>query len=223
MRLNLILILFVGISLKGFSQSISSNAVDTLLFRECFCGDILRTDLGLMKAAFDFIDMPRKVTADLPGYTYTPSSSDLGAAGLVSSKVEMYGSLRSMFKGARASGFDERIMNAMYSVYGKQHPAGFNLDSVKADLVARLERFDTLATVKPLFYSDIHGKYKGDIVRYVDDLYDKSMMGNLKRLKYFFRNPRKKIIQNDLGYQFSLGLVLYEQWIVQLRNGKVEE
>ena len=39
----------------------------------------------------------------------------------------------------------------------------------------------------------------------------------------FFDNPRKKLIQKDLGYQFSLSLALYEQWIAQVRNGEAEE
>ncbi len=122
-----------------------------------------------------------------------------------------------------ATGFNRRICRALKQAYISQHPKGENLDSVKADLVARLERFDTLATTKPLFYADIHGKYKGNIVRYVNDLYEKSMMGNLKRLEYFFHNPRKKLIQKDLGYQFSLSLALYEQWIAQVRNGEINE
>ena len=210
--------------LPHLMQAQTSTCVsDTLLFRECFSGNIFRTDIRVMKAAYDFIDSPRKVKPSSPGRTYSFSDAHVSPLGAVVSPIELYGSEKAMFQPAQAEGFNIQIMDSMYANYISQHPKGENLDSVKADLVARLERFDTLATTKPLFYADIHGKYKGNIVRYVNDLYEKSMMGNLKRLEYFFHNPRKKLIQKDLGYQFSLSLALYEQWIAQVRNGEAEE
>lgn len=213
MKYHCLFLLMMLLSLRMQAQT-SACASDTLLFRECFSGNILRTDLGLMRQAYDSIDAPRKVLPSYPSFSWRTTSDG---------SVD-YSRMSPSYSRGEATGFNRKICRALRQAYISQHPKGENLDSVKADLVARLERFDTLATTKPLFYADIHGKkYKSNIVRYVDDLYEKSMMGNLKRLEYFFHNPRKKLIQKDLGYQFSLSLALYEQWIAQVRNGEVEE
>ena len=212
MKYHCLFLLMMLLSFRMQAQT-STCASDTLLFRECFGGNILQTNLGLMQQAYDSIDAPRKVLPSYPGFSWRTTSDG---------SVD-YSRMSPSYSRGEATGFNRRICRALKQAYISQHPKGENLDSVKADLVARLERFDTLATTKPLFYADIHGKYKGNIVRYVNDLYEKSMMGNLKRLEYFFHNPRKKLIQKDLGYQFSLSLALYEQWIAQVRNGEVEE
>ena len=207
---------FLFLLLLYYTTCIAQTPIDiqdTLLFRECFDGNILQTNLGLMQQAYDSIDAPRKVLPSYPGFSWRTTSDG---------SVD-YSRMSPSYSRGEATGFNRRICRALKQAYISQHPKGENLDSVKADLVARLERFDTLATTKPLFYADIHGKYKGNIVRYVNDLYEKSMMGNLKRLEYFFHNPRKKLIQKDLGYQFSLSLALYEQWIAQVRNGEINE
>lgn len=89
------------------------------------------------------------------------------------------------------------------------------------ELVRRLEIFDSLANTKPLFYSEIHSKkYNGDIRKYVKDLYDKSIMGNSKRLRRFCKKQRVKCLPADKGLQYTLGLALYELWIRQVREGK---
>ena len=212
MKYHCLFFLMMLLSFRMQAQT-STCASDTLLFRECFGGNILQTNLGLMQQAYDSIDAPRKVLPSYPGFSWRTTSDG---------SVD-YSRMSPSYSRGEATGFNRRICRALKQAYISQHPKDENLDSVKADLVARLERFDTLATTKPLFYTDIHGKYKGNIVRYVNDLYEKSMMGNLKRLEYFFHNPRKKLIQKDLGYQFSLSLALYEQWIAQVRNGEAEE
>ena len=212
MKYHCLFFLMMLLSFRMQAQT-STCASDTLLFRECFGGNILQTNLGLMQQAYDPIDAPRKVLPSYPGFSWRTTSDG---------SVD-YSRMSPSYSRGETTGFNRRICRALKQAYISQHPKGENLDSVKADLVARLQRFDTLATTKPLFYADIHGKYKGNIVRYVDDLYEKSMMGNLKRLEYFFHNPRKKLIQKDLGYQFSLSLALYEQWIAQVRNGEAEE
>ena len=212
MKYHCLFLLMMLLSFRMQAQT-STCASDTLLFRECFGGNILQTNLGLMQQAYDSIDAPRKVLPSYPGFSWRTTSDG---------SVD-YSRMSPSYSRGEATGFNRRICRALKQAYINQHPKGENLDSVKADLVARLERFDTLATTKPLFYTDIHGKYKGNIVRYVNDLYEKSMKGNLKRLEYFFHNPRKKLIQKDLGYQFSLSLALYEQWIAQVRNGEAEE
>ena len=212
MKYHCLFLLMMLLSFRMQAQT-STCASDTLLFRECFGGNILQTNLGLMQQAYDSIDAPRKVLPSYPGFSLRTTSE---------CSVD-YSRMSPSYSRGEATGVNRRICRALKQAYISQHPKGENLDSVKADLVARLERFDTLATTKPLFYADIHGKYKGNIVRYVNALFEKSMMGNLKRLEYFFHNPRKKLIQKDLGYQFSLSLALYEQWIAQVRNGEAEE
>ena len=90
------------------------------------------------------------------------------------------------------------------------------------DLIKRLELFSTRAQTKPLFFVDIQTKFKGNIRKYVKNLYKKSMMSNYDRLTDFLKKPRLKKIQTDPGVQMSISLALYELWIKDVREGKVK-
>lgn len=115
----------------------------------------------------------------------------------------------------------ERFVKYLLEDYETLHSAWRNIDQQRQQLISRLEAFDTLAQTKPLFYSEIHSKkYKGDIPKYVHDLYRKSIMGNPKKLKRFILNQKVKRLRGDMGFQYTLGLALYEMWIRQLREGK---
>lgn len=97
--------------------------------------------------------------------------------------------------------------------------SGMNVDSIKEDMVNRLEAFDKAAYYKPIFYADIHSTYKGDYRKYVDDLFKKSLITSPKRLRRFTAYARKNMLLKDRGFQFTLCLALYELWIKQVKEG----
>lgn len=80
----------------------------------------------------------------------------------------------------------------------------------KQDLLKRLKAYHLEAKDKPMFFADIETKFGGNIEKYVDYLYDKSIMGNRKKFKRFMYKPQTWMIQRDPGFQFTLGLLLYE-------------
>ncbi len=95
---------------------------------------------------------------------------------------------------------------------------GKNLKAEKARLVDNLRKFDAVSTNKPIFFATIYSEYKGDIEKYVDDLYSKSIMGSKWRMTLFCRWPSAKKLQNDLSVQFAIGLALYDLWIKQSKE-----
>ena len=123
----------------------------------------------------------------------------------------------------KTTNLNKTLRNELLQDFEEQHPRNWNAEEAKAVLVRRLQHFDSLSTNKPLFFSTIYTDYGGDITKYVDALYNTSIMGNKKTLRNFMRKPSTIAIQNDLGYQFSLSLALYEQWIAQVRNGEINE
>ena len=97
--------------------------------------------------------------------------------------------------------------------------SGMNVDSVKEDMVRRLQAFDKAAYYKPIFFADIYSRYKGDYRKYVDDLFRKSLITSPRRLRRFTAYARKRMILKDMGFQFTLSLALYELWIKQVKDG----
>lgn len=97
--------------------------------------------------------------------------------------------------------------------------SGMNVDSVKEDMVRRLQAFDKAAYYKPIFFADIYSRYKGDYRKYVDDLFRKSLITSPRRLRSFTAYARKRMILKDMGFQFTLSLALYELWIKQVKDG----
>ena len=57
-------------------------------------------------------------------------------------------------------------------------------------------------------------KYKGDIKRWADDIYRKSILVDETRLDNFLQNPKLKTLENDLGFQITLNTLssLREIW-----------
>ncbi len=103
------------------------------------------------------------------------------------------------------------------------YDAKFYLESIdrkkeKARLVENLRMFDAVSTNKPMFFATIYSKYKGDIEKYVDDLYSKSIMGSKWRMTRFCRWPSAEKLQKDLSVQFAIGLALYDLWIKQMKE-----
>lgn len=54
----------------------------------------------------------------------------------------------------------------------------------------------------PDFYNTIEKRYKGDIEKYVDDLYTKSILSNKENLENFLKKPTVKAIERDLAAEY---------------------
>ena len=55
----------------------------------------------------------------------------------------------------------------------------------------------------PDFYNTIEKKYKGDIEKYVDDLYTKSILSSKENLEKFLKKPTVKAIERDLVAEYE--------------------
>ena len=62
---------------------------------------------------------------------------------------------------------------------------------------------------RPLVFTDIWRDYGGDIERYVDDIYDRSILINHKRMTNFCNYPRVKTFVSDPGVRFVISMELY--------------
>ena len=94
-------------------------------------------------------------------------------------------------------------------------------DAEKQRLVQALMAFDTAAVNKPVFFSEIYGKFRGNIGKYVDHLYRRSILCSMSRMDKFVRYPKAEDLQKDPGVQFVIGIALYELWIKDVREGRV--
>ena len=73
---------------------------------------------------------------------------------------------------------------------------------------AMLQRYFT--DIAPANYPDFHKtitqKYKGDVGKYVQTWFDKSIFADAARLDAFLKKPSAKALQNDLVYQAGLSI-----------------
>ena len=218
MKYHCLFLLMMLLSFLMQAQT-STCASDTLLFRECFSDSILKTDIELMRKVYNnILGGPRVNREYYLGLEYLEPV----VIGRIYSDRGFWlpSSISHIIK---TTNLDKTLRNELLQDFEEQHPRNWNAEEAKAVLVRRLQHFDSLSTNKPLFFSTIYTDYGGDIAKYVYALYNTSIMGNKKTLRNFMRKPSTIAIQNDLGYQFSLSLALYEQWIAQVRNGEVEE
>ena len=218
MKYHCLFLLMMLLSFRMQAQT-STCASDTLLFRECFSDSILKTDIELMRKVYNnILGGPRVNREYYLGLEYLEPV----VIGRIYSDRGFWlpSSISHIIK---TTNLDKTLRNELLQDFEEQHPRNWNAEEAKAVLVRRLQHFDSLSTNKPLFFSTIYTDYGGDIAKYVDALYNTSIMGNKKTLRNFMRKPSTIAIQNDLGYQFSLSLALYEQWIAQVRNGEAEE
>ena len=211
-----LLVVFFAFSNKSYSQTLAER--DSLLFRETFWNDPIYpyTDLQLFKYIYeelapylridysDFYDMTPFWSIDHGDqYGDMPLSTTLHVSG------GGYGACYTQSPGyIRARNYLQQYYDSL-----RAHPVDHTAQ--KERLVRKIEHFDSLSYYKPIFFADIKTKYKNDVRKYVDDLFEKSMMVNPKRLFYFLTNPRRRKLKADMGYQFTLSLALYDLWIKQ--------
>jgi hypothetical protein len=76
--------------------------------------------------------------------------------------------------------------------------------SIKA--MIKLYMSDVPAKYHPDFFAVINGKFKGDVDRYVDDMFAKSVFANQARLNAFLDKPSVKVLEKDPAYLASLSV-----------------
>ncbi|HEY5470072.1 MAG TPA: S46 family peptidase [Bacteroidales bacterium] len=92
----------------------------------------------------------------------------------------------------------DRVKNYISNFYKDYNPATDN-KSTKAML--NLYRADIPAKFQPDFYVNIvDKKYKGNIDKYVDEMFAKSVFANESKLLAFLKKPVLKTLENDLVY-----------------------
>lgn len=78
-------------------------------------------------------------------------------------------------------------------------------DRATAKAMLKLFREHIPASELPGFYKTIAKEFKGDIDRYVDEMYDESIFASAERLKAFLANPKEKKLRKDLSAQMAAG------------------
>ena len=86
-----------------------------------------------------------------------------------------------------------------------------NRKQIKEEKQRLVQYLHTLGTEEeqPLIFTDIRRDYGGDIERYVDDLYNRSILIKRKHLSRFCRHPRVKTFVSDPGVRFVISMELY--------------
>lgn len=194
--------LFFGI--KAVGQTLTPK--DTLAFRQCLNVEMWPcTDVLFLQKLYQDIEKPDIAVDDFQ----SPSFGLRGEAMVFSptsflGKSYMYGVVHANY-----------YLKECYKANSKE---GEELEKAKQALVDRLKAFDENSDSKPLFFADIKSKYGGDYAKYVDALVENSMVTNKGRLKKFLPRHRAKWLTIDMGFQFTLGLALYEMAVREMRT-----
>lgn len=91
--------------------------------------------------------------------------------------------------------------NDLQENWFKDYDLATDRDATKAML--RLFKQEMPDSVLPDLYKTIDKKFSGNIDKYVDKLFDNSILVSLDRLQKFLEDPTLKKLDKDLGYQFA--------------------
>lgn len=75
-----------------------------------------------------------------------------------------------------------------------------NTDVKVTKAMIKLYQDKTLSSIQPDFYATINKKYKGDIEKYVDRIFDKTFFMDQERVMEFLDQPDIKILKKDIGF-----------------------
>ncbi len=97
----------------------------------------------------------------------------------------------------------EKVKKHAEGVYPWIHNRDYNhnVDRRVAKEILPLYISLTTEEERPALLNEMSKKYKGDIAKYVDDLYDNSIMASEKNLNKFLKKPTQKALDNDLATQ----------------------
>ncbi len=89
----------------------------------------------------------------------------------------------------------------------------YHKNSVKKKFAASLKAFKTESVHHPSFYATIDSLYKGNVNRYVNDLFKNSILLNVHRSDSFINKPSAERFIEDPGVQFVMSLEEYAEWL----------
>ena len=97
----------------------------------------------------------------------------------------------------------EKVKNHAKGVYPWIHNRDYNhnVDRRVAKEIIPLYISLTTDEERPALLNEMNKKYKGDIAKYIDDLYDNSIMSSEKNLNKFLKKPTQKALDKDLATQ----------------------
>ncbi|MCI6642739.1 MAG: hypothetical protein MSH18_00865 [Bacteroidales bacterium] len=197
-------VLFFGIKVVG--QTLTPK--DTLAFRQCLSVEMWpQTDILLYQKMYQDIGDNRYLMGKF--YWSGDAHYDVANGDISNKTVFPYKSYTYNFRPVAT------CLKEQYTLNLKEKA---DLEKAKQALVEKLKTFDENSDNKPLFFADIKLKYNGDYAKYVDALIENSMATNKGRLKKFLPRHRAKWLTTDMGFQFTLGLALYEMAVREMRT-----
>lgn len=93
----------------------------------------------------------------------------------------------------------EEFKKAMREAYKSAHNSEYDMRIDKRLAKTLLPLYAQMNDQRPANFDLIEKKYKGSYDKYVDDLYDNSIMSNEKNLEKFLKNPSQKAMDKDLA------------------------
>jgi len=119
---------------------------------------------------------------------------------------------------------DKDIIDANKSKYA-DFEKDYNSDIDKAVTKAMLKRF--MSDVEPKYYPDfvmnIQKKYKGNVDKYVDEMFSKSIFCDSKKYNGFLNNPTLKVLQKDPAFiaanDMYMAIIISQEESTDVRKG----
>lgn len=99
----------------------------------------------------------------------------------------------------------DKALEKLKSTYTKIHNKDYDheVDRKVAKAIIPLYAEMVVAENRPDIYNVIEKKYKGDYNRFVDEMYNNSILANEKNLNKFLSKPSKKALEKDLSFEFN--------------------
>jgi hypothetical protein len=94
----------------------------------------------------------------------------------------------------------ERIKTGMTDFFKDYNPP---TDRKIVKAMFKLYAQDVTEEYQPTIFNEIRTKYKGDFDKFIDVMFDKSIIINQTKLNSFLDKPNKKALEKDLGYKAS--------------------
>ena len=107
----------------------------------------------------------------------------------------------------------DSVRSVMHRVCERQlDDPKFSLVAEKERLARQLSVYGDTAKVLPLVYVTIGAKYEGDVGKYVNDLFERSMATNRERIHRFVLNPAVKRMYRDPGFLLAVSKLMFRLW-----------
>lgn len=97
----------------------------------------------------------------------------------------------------------ERWGDQLRQSYAQIHNKDYDHEVDRKVAKALFALYKEMGLELPAFYATIAKDYKGNIDRYIDDMYDRSITANEHNLEKFLKKPSVKAIDKDLALAFS--------------------